>query len=78
MPSQTTTQEDSEAGVTPTAPWRIRVVSVLPDYRLAVTCCDGRSGIIDCASILTSTNPGIYAPLAAPEFLHKSNWFSAP
>jgi hypothetical protein len=68
MPSQTTTQEDSAAAVTPTAPWRIRAVCVLPDYRLAVTFCDGRNGIIDCASILTGTNPGIYAPLAAPEF----------
>lgn len=68
MPSQTTTQENSAAGVAPTAPWRIRAVSVLLDYRLAVTFCDGRNGIIDCASILTSTNPGIYAPLATPDF----------
>ena len=68
MPSQTTTLENSATGGTPSAPWRIRAVSVLPDYRLAVTFCDGRNGIIDCASILTSTNPGIYAPLAAPEF----------
>jgi len=69
MPSQTTTQENSAAGVTPSAPWRIRAVSVLPDYKLAVTFCDGRNGIIDCASILTSTNPGIYVPLATPDFL---------
>ena len=68
MPSQTTTQENSAPGATPNVPWRIRAVSVLPDYRLAVTFCDGRNGIIDCASILTSTNPGFYAPLATPEF----------
>lgn len=68
MPSQTTIQENSAAGVTPSTAWRIRAVSVLPDYRLAVTFCDSRNGIIDCASILTSTNPGIYAPLAAPDF----------
>lgn len=68
MLSQTTTQENSAAGVTPSAPWRIRAVSVLPDYKLTVTFCDGRNGIIDCASILTSTKPSIYAPLAAPDF----------
>jgi hypothetical protein len=43
-------------------------VSVLPDYRLAVTFCDSRNGIIDCASILTTINPGIYAPVATPDF----------
>jgi Protein of unknown function (DUF2442) len=68
MPSQKTTPENSAAGVTPTAPWRIRAVSVLPGYRLAVTFCDGRNGIIDCAAILTSTNPGIYAPLTTRDF----------
>jgi len=68
MPSQTTAQENPAAGVTLAAPWRIRAVSVLPDYRLAVTFCDGRNGIVDCASILSSTSPGIYAPLVAPDF----------
>jgi hypothetical protein len=41
---------------------------MLPDFRLAVTFCDGRNGIIDCATILTSTNPGIYAPLTTSDF----------
>ena len=68
MRSQTTTQENPAAGVTPTAPWRILAVSMLPDFRLAVTFCDGRNGMIDCAAVLTSTNPGIYAPLATPAF----------
>jgi len=48
----------------PAAPWRIRAFDVLPDYRFMVTFKDGRSGIIDCASVLSSPNPGIYAPLA--------------
>lgn len=68
MPSQTTTQENSATGVIPAAPWRIKAVSVLPDFRLAVTFCDGRNGIVDCSSILKSSNPGIYAPLAEPDF----------
>lgn len=68
MPSQTTAQENSAAGVIPAAPWRIQAVSVLPDFRLAITFCDGRNGIVDCVSILTSDNPGVYAPLAAADF----------
>jgi hypothetical protein len=68
MSSQTSTQENSTPGIIPAAPWRIQAVSVLPDYKLAVTFRDGRSGIIDCSGILTSSNPGIYAPLTSPEF----------
>ena len=68
MPSQTTTQKDRATGVIPAAPWRIKAVSVLPEFRLAVTFCDGRNGIIDCSSIQNSGNPGIYAPLAEPDF----------
>jgi hypothetical protein len=39
-------------------------VTVLAGYRLAVTFMDGRSGIADCASVVNSSNPGIYALLA--------------
>jgi hypothetical protein len=68
MPGQTAGQENTAAGVTPAAPWRIRAVSVLPDHRLALTFRDGLSGITDFSAIRTSTNPGIYAPLASAEF----------
>ena len=71
MSSQTATQENSAAGIIPAAPWRIRALSVLPEYKLAVTFCDGSNGIVDCSNILGSTNPGIYAPLASPEFFAK-------
>jgi hypothetical protein len=33
-----------------------------------VVCFQIFNGNIDCVPFLTSTNPGIYAPLAAPEF----------
>ena len=68
MPSQTAAQENSTAGVIPIAPWRIQAASVLPGHKLAVTFCDGRNGTIDCSSVVTSPNPGIYAPLSSPEF----------
>ena len=72
MSGETGTEEDSTARVVPAphslAPWRIRAVSVLAAYRLAVTFRDGRTGVADCASVVTSSNPGIYAPLANPEF----------
>ena len=68
MPSQTTAQENTAAGVIPAAPWRILAVTVLPDYRLAVSFRDGRNGIVDCSSIKASGNPRIYGPLRDPDF----------
>lgn len=46
MPSQTATQENSAAGVIPAAPWRIQAVTVLPDFKLAVSFRDGTAGIV--------------------------------
>ncbi len=72
MPSQAVAEKDTAAGIAPgpvaTAPWRVKAVMVLPDYRLAVTFMHGRSGIVDCALILAASNPGVYAPLAAPDY----------
>jgi len=68
MSEQTAAQENPAAGVIPAAPWRIQAVSVLPDFRLAVTFRDGSGGIVDCSAIRRSTNPGIYAPLASTEY----------
>lgn len=68
MPNQTATQKNSAVGVIPVAPWRIQAVSVLPDFRLALTFRDGLTGIADLSAIKTSFNAGIYAPLANPDF----------
>lgn len=73
MPSQTATQENSAAGVIPAAPWRIKAVTVLPEFRLAVTFRDGREGVVDCSRIKDSDNPGIDAPLADPEFFGQAH-----
>lgn len=68
MPSQASPEADSTTGIRPAAPWRVKAVSVLPDYRLAVTFLDGRSGTLDCSAVKGSGEHGIYAALADPEF----------
>lgn len=68
MPGQTASKENPAIGITPTAPWRICAVTALSDYRLALRFQDGRSGIVDCSAIKTTTNPGIYAALADANF----------
>lgn len=71
MSIQTSTEKDTAPGVKPVAPWRIRAVSALPGYRLAVTFQDGKSGIADLSAVMTSQNCGIYAALARPEIFQQ-------
>lgn len=72
MPSQTATEKNPPAAIVPEpqalAPWRIRALSVLSDYRLAVTFMDSRHGIVDCSSVCDSSNAGIYAALSDPQY----------
>ncbi|MDZ7593926.1 MAG: DUF2442 domain-containing protein [Thiobacillus sp.] len=63
MSIQTTSEADQTAGVIPAAPWRIKALSVLPDYRLAVTFMDGTNGIVDFSFVLTATECGIFEAL---------------
>ena len=64
MSVETVTQSNSSAGITAAAPWRMRAVSALPDYRLSVTCNDGTSGIVDMSQLVTSHDAGVFAALA--------------
>lgn len=66
MPSQATTEQDTAAGVIPAAPWRLKALSVLPNYRLAVTFQDDTSGIVDMAGVQNAENTGIFSALADP------------
>jgi len=63
MSIQTTPEADQTAGVIPAAPWRIKALSVLPDYRLAVTFQDGTNGIVDFSAVLTAGVCGIFEAL---------------
>jgi hypothetical protein len=63
MSIQTTPEADQTAGVIPAAPWRVKALSVLPDYRLAVTFMDGTNGIVDFSAVLTATECGIFEAL---------------
>ena len=63
MSIQTTPEADQAAGVIPAAPWRVKALSVLPDYRLAVTFQDGTNGIVDFSSVLTARECGIFEAL---------------
>ena len=63
MPIQTTPEADQTTGIIPAAPWRVKALSVLPDYRLAVTFMDGTNGIADFSAVLTAKECGIFEAL---------------
>lgn len=56
-------QKHRPVGVIPAAPWRVCAVSVLPEYRLVVTCNDGTRGVVDLSRLIFSPQAGMYATL---------------
>jgi hypothetical protein len=54
--------------VIPAAPWRLSAVSVLPEWRLAVTFNDGLTGIVDVADVIHEPNAGVFEALRDPDF----------
>ena len=71
MPSETVAQENIAAGLMAVAAWRVRAVTVLPDYRLSITCNDGTNGIVDMSALVKSANAGIYAALEDSQLFQK-------
>lgn len=47
----------------PAAPWRVKVLSVLPDHRLAVMFMKGTNSIADFSAILTASECGVFQAL---------------
>ena len=72
MPIEATTQENSTAGVVPAAPWRLKALSVLPGYRLAVTFLDGTCGIVDLSRVRPEPSQGVFAELADPRLFEQA------
>jgi len=63
MPSQTITQADQALGVIPAAPWRVKTVQVLSEWRLSVTFNDGVSGLVDLSEAIHAPDAGLLAEL---------------
>lgn len=72
MSIQTTPEADQAAGVIAAAPWRIKALSVLPDYRLAVTFMDGTNGIADFSAVLTGKECGVFEALKDKAFFDQA------
>ena len=50
-----------------TAPWDVRDIIPLPDYRLAVRFVDGTTGIVDLSARVASPRAGVFAQLRDPD-----------
>lgn len=63
MSSETVTETHQAAGVTPRSPWRVKAVSPLPGWRLAVRFNDGSSGTVELEELIHGPAPGVFEPL---------------
>lgn len=63
MSIQITPGANQATGVIPAALRRVRALSVLPDYRLAVRFMDGTKGTADFQAILNAMEPGTFGAL---------------
>jgi hypothetical protein len=63
MPSQAVAQTDRSSGVIANAPWRVKALTILPGYRLAVTFQDGTTGVADLSALASERDRGIYDAL---------------
>ena len=68
MSCQAITEAHSAAGIIPSAPWRVRALSVLPEWQLAVTFNDGTSGIVDVSVLVNEPDAGVFEALRDPGF----------
>lgn len=72
MSSEAITETHQTAGIIPAAPWRLRALSVLPEWQLAVTFNDGLSGIVDVSALVHGADAGVFGALRDPAFFAKA------
>jgi hypothetical protein len=58
--------------VIPAAPWRLRALSILPQWQLAVTFNDGLTGIVDVSVLVQGRDAGVFEALREPAFFAKA------
>lgn len=68
MSRQAITETYRAAGVIPASPWRLRALSVLPEWQLAVTFNDGTKGIVDVSELVHGSDAGVFEALRDPAF----------
>jgi hypothetical protein len=61
-------QADLAPGVTLAAPWRMKALTVLPGYRLAVRFQDGTNGVADLSALASDRDRGIFNALRDPAY----------
>lgn len=70
--TQTIAKTNQTSGVIAAAPWRVRALSVLPAWQLAVTFNDGTSGIVDVSALVTGADAGVFEALRDPVFFARA------
>lgn len=72
MSSEAITETYQATGVTPAAAWRLKAISVLPGWQLAVTFNDGRAGVVDLSALVNGPDAGVFEALRDPAFFDRA------
>lgn len=72
MSSEAITETYQATGVIPAAPWRLRALSVLPEWQLAVTFNDGLTGTVDVSALVNGPDAGVFEALRVSAFFAKA------
>jgi hypothetical protein len=68
MSGKAITETHQPTGVTPSAPWRLRALSALKDWQLAVTFNDGLTGRVDLSELVNGPDAGVFEALRDTDF----------
>lgn len=63
MRFETASEKDRAPGVVRAAPWRVKAITVLSEYRLGVEFMDGTAGTVDLRNLLGGSGVGVFAVL---------------
>ena len=68
MSTEAITESHQAAGIISATPWRVRALSVLPEWQFAVTFNDGSSGIVDVSALVHGPDAGVFEVLRDPTY----------
>ena len=72
MRKETDPKKDKPVGVTSSAPWRIRSMTVVSDHCLSVQFVDGIKGLVDLSGLIHEEDPGVFIVLRDSHFFKQA------
>ena len=73
MRTDATAEQDFAPGMTPSVPWRILALEVLPGHRLRAQFLDGTEGTVDMSRLVFGEHAGVFEALRDPQVFDRAS-----